>query len=90
MKFTGINAKSLTGRWKLLPACFPATEREQFDAWVTRFGQVNLDASDPEGVSDRMMVTLNLFGSGDNSKPGKAEEQALLEWAQNLFQKLYS
>ena len=68
---------------------FSASDRKQFDAWTTQFGEVTLDASDPKGVSDRMEVTLVLYGLG-SGKPGKAEQQALFTWAQSLFQKLYS
>ena len=68
---------------------FSASDRKQFDAWITQFGEVTLEASDPKGVSDRMEVTLVLSGLG-SGKPGKAQEQALFTWAQSLFQKLYS
>jgi hypothetical protein len=68
---------------------FSASDRKQFDAWMTQFGEVTLDASDPKGVSDRMEVTLVLSGLG-SGKPSKAQEQALFTWAQSLFQKLYS
>ena len=68
---------------------FSASDHKQFDAWMTQFGDVTLDASDPKGVSDRMEVTLALYGLG-SSKPDKAEQQALFTWAQKLFQKLYS
>jgi hypothetical protein len=63
-------------------------EREQLDAWIQEFGTVTLDASDPEGVSDRMEVKLELFGRGEGSL-AQADEQALILWAQNVFQKLY-
>ena len=66
-----------------------ASDRKQFDAWITQFDDVTLDASDPKGVSDRMEVTLVLYGLG-SGRPGKAEQQALFTWAQSLFQKLYS
>ena len=66
-----------------------ASDRKQFDAWITQFDEVNLDASDPKGVSDRMEVTLVLYGLG-SGKPVKAEQQAIFSWAQKLFQKLYS
>jgi len=64
-------------------------ERAQFNAWVKEFGQVELDASDPAGVSDRMEVTLSFYGSG-NGTLGKTDQQELLLWVQNLYQKLYS
>jgi hypothetical protein len=63
-------------------------ERQQFDAWVEELGQVNMDASDPKGVSDRMEVKLEFYGTGQGSLT-EADEQALVLWAQNIFQKLY-
>ena len=63
-----------------------ATEQQQFFEWIQEFEQVNLDVSDPEGVSDRMIVTLDFFGDG-GSRPTKADEQALFEFAQNLYAK---
>jgi hypothetical protein len=65
------------------------SDRKQFNTWITQFGQVTVDASDPNGASDRMEITLVLYGMG-SGKPGKAEETAMFTWAQNLFQKLYS
>ncbi|HLO14013.1 MAG TPA: hypothetical protein VK206_04230 [Anaerolineales bacterium] len=62
-------------------------EQKQFNDWMTQFGQANLDASDPQGVADRMVVTLNLFGTG-SKQPTKADQQKLFEFAQNLYQKL--
>jgi len=64
-------------------------EREQFNTWVKELGQVNLNASDPEGVSDRMEVTLTFYGTGKGTLV-KSDEQELFLWAQTLFQKLYS
>jgi hypothetical protein len=65
------------------------TEQKQFASWVNDYRQVDLDASDPEGVSDRMVVTLVLFGNG-SKQPADAEKEALFNWAQNLFRKLYN
>src|SRR5258706_4908394 len=66
-----------------------ATERQQFNTWFKEFGQVSLDASNPVGVSDRMVVTLEFYGNGKGTA-GKSDQQDLFLWAQNLFQKLYS
>lgn len=66
-----------------------ATEREQFDTWVKELGQVDLDASDPKGVSDRMEVKLAVYGNGSGLL-GKTDQQEILLWVQNLYQKLYS
>lgn len=66
-----------------------AKEQKQFTTWFLKFDQVNLDASDPAGVADRMSVTLEFYGSG-SEEPSKTEEQALFAWAQGLYQKLSS
>ena len=68
---------------------FSAADRKQFDIWAKQFGEVTLDASDPKGVSDRMEVTLALYGLG-SGKPNEAQKQTLFTWAQKLFQKLYA
>jgi len=65
------------------------SEQKQFNTWMTKFGEVHVDASDPKGVSDRMEVTLDLYGQG-SSKPNTTEQQAVIAWAQSVFQKLYS
>jgi len=64
-------------------------DRKQLSTWLKDLGQVSIDASDPEGVSDRMTVTLEFHGNGKGTLK-KTDEQKLLQWAQNLFQKLYS
>ena len=62
-------------------------EQQQFTQWMTEFGETKLDASDPKGVADRMVVTLELFGNGGD-EPTEAEGQAIFEFAQNLYQKV--
>jgi hypothetical protein len=56
---------------------------------VTGFGQVEIDVSDPEGVSDRMVVTLTLFGNGKKMTTSSTDQQELLEFAQLVHQQLY-
>jgi hypothetical protein len=70
-----------------LAALLSSSEGEQFNTWMTEFGETKLDASDPQGVADRMVVTLELFGSG-SKEPSEAETQALFEFAQTIHQKL--
>ena len=64
-------------------------ERQQLAEWMQEFGEVKIDASDPTGVSDRMEVKLEFFGNGDGSLT-QSDEQALMNWAQDVFQKLYN
>ena len=64
-----------------------SSEKEQFMDWMAQFGEAHLDASDPAGVADRMVVTLDLFGTG-SKQVTKADQQALFQFAENLYQKL--
>lgn len=75
------------GRMGTLADLLTSRERQQFSDWTTKFGEVNLDASDPKGVSDRMSVTLDFFGMGTKS-PTESEEQVLFDFAQDLYQAL--
>lgn len=64
-------------------------ERQQLTEWMQEFGELKIDASDPAGVSDRMEVKLEFYGNGDGSLT-QSDEQALMNWAQEVFQKLYN
>ena len=75
------------GKMGTLAQLLSATEQRQFSRWIADFGQLDLDASDPKGVSDRMVITLSLFGTG-NKQPTESDQKALLGFAQNLYQKL--
>jgi hypothetical protein len=58
------------------------------DIWMESYGEVNIDASDPKGVSDRMVVMLEFRGIGNQEPTSAANEQELLDFAQSLHQKL--
>ena len=64
-------------------------EMAQFDEWLTKYGNVNIDASDPKGVSDRMVVTLTLMGTGSQQTLSASDKQALLNFVQELYQRSY-
>jgi hypothetical protein len=64
-------------------------EIAQLDEWLQGYGNVNIDASDPKGVADRMVVTLEFMGLGNQETVSSANEQQLIEFAQSLHQKLY-
>ena len=74
------------GRMGTFANLLSSSEQKQFMDWMAQFGEQNLNASDPAGVADRMMVTLDLFGTG-NRQVTKSDQQALFEFAQNLYQK---
>lgn len=75
------------GRMGTFADLLSSSQQKQFMDWMAQFAEAKLDASDPAGVADRMMVTLNLFGSG-SKQVTKSDQQALFEFAQNLYQKL--
>jgi hypothetical protein len=75
------------GRMGTFAELLSARERAQFSDWIAEFAETDLDASDPKGVADRMVVTLKLFGAGDKP-PTQSEQQMLFEFAQNLYQEL--
>lgn len=75
------------GRMGTFANLLSSAQQKQFTDWMAQFGEENLDASDPKGVADRMMVTLHVFGSG-SKQITKSDQQVLFEFAQNLYQKL--
>ena len=64
-----------------------AREIQQFNDWLTTFDSVQVDASDPQGVADRMVITLEFYGNG-TEEPTEVDQQSILGFAQDLYQKL--
>src|SRR6266545_5746660 len=75
------------GRMGTFANLLSSDQQNQFMDWMAQLGEEKLDASDPKGVADRMVVTLDLFGTG-NKQITKSNQQELFEFAQNLYQKL--
>jgi len=59
-------------------------EIAKLDRWLKNYGNINIDASDPKGVSDRMLVVLTLLGTGSQQTLSTSNEQELLNFAQEL------
>ncbi len=59
-------------------------EEKQFSTWMNTLEQTNLDASDAQGVSDRMTRTLTLFTEGTQTVTD-ADKEALFQMAQKMF-----
>ena len=55
---------------------------------ISRFGLVDIDASDPQGVADAMTVQLQLLGQGTEQLISPEIQQVLLQFAQDLQSKL--
>jgi hypothetical protein len=71
-----------------LTAVLSEAEIEELNGWIESYGHVNIDASDPKGVSDRMVVILEFMGLGTRETVSAADEQELLEFAQSLYEEL--
>lgn len=81
------NCKESDGRMETFASLFTAEELEQFNTWIVEFGPVELDASDPEGVADRMVVTLSFHGNG-TGRLIASDEEDLFQWAQGIFARM--
>ena len=66
-----------------------AEEFAKLDEWLSKYGNLTIDASDPKGVADRMVVTLTLMGTGSQQTLTESTQQELLSFAQELHQQLY-
>ena len=64
-------------------------EIAKLDEWVKSYGSVSIDATDPKGVSDRMVVTLTFTGLGSQETVSSSFRQELLNFVQDLNQRLY-
>ena len=85
--FTNSCNAQADGKMGTLANLLSSAERSQFNNWLAAFGETDLDASDPKGVADRMVVTLEIFGIG-SGEPAATEQQELFNFAQDLYQEL--
>ena len=65
-----------------------ATEIATMNEWISKYGQISIDASDPKGVADAMAVKLTMYGTGSQQTISQASQQLLLAFVQDLNQKL--
>lgn len=56
--------------------------------WISTYGLVNIDASDPQGVADGMSIKLQLMGQGTEQINSVQVQQVLLQFVQELNQRL--
>ena len=66
-----------------LAAAVSAGGVAQFSEWLAQYGAASVQQSDG-AVADSMTVLLSFTGVGA-AEPDEAAQQALLEWAQNLY-----
>lgn len=67
-------------------ATLTEAELAQLKQWATAYAQVVIVQGDP-AVADAMFTTLEMNGLG-GQYPGEAEEQAMLAWAQAVYQRV--
>jgi hypothetical protein len=65
-----------------------ANEQQQFYSLLNQYGMVTLDLSDPKGVSDGMTRKTALYGNG-SAQPGPPDQQAIYQWGELIYQRLY-
>jgi hypothetical protein len=63
-------------------------ELTTMDEWISKYGNVIIDQSDPKGAADAMTVKLQLFGTGKEQLTSPQVQAILLQFVQNLNQKL--
>lgn len=73
---------------KRLTDLVSSQEIATMNEWISKYGKVNIDVSDPKGAADAMTVKLQLFGTGTEQLTSQATQQILMQFVQNLNQKL--
>lgn len=73
---------------KRLTDLLSAEQIAMMNEWISKYGVVNIDVSDPAGVADAMSVKLQLMGQGTEQITSPQVQQALLQFVQDLYQKL--
>lgn len=61
-------------------------EQAQLDEWLSAYGTVSVTMKDP-ATADAMTLTLTLSGNS-SEQPTEAEKQAMLDWAQTVYNRL--
>ncbi|MGE5378026.1 MAG: hypothetical protein ACM3XO_23435 [Bacteroidota bacterium] len=86
----GTNCKSGDMVEKSISGLLSPAEIATMNEWISKYGEITIDASDPKGAADAMSVKLTMYGTGTQQSLDKASQQVLLTFIQNLNQKLMS
>ena len=84
----GSNCKGGEMVQKSLRELLSPAEIATMNEWISKYGKINVDASDPKGAADAMTVKLTLYGSGTQENLDQASQQILFTFIQDLNQKL--
>lgn len=86
----GTNCKKGDVVEKSVSELLSAQEIATMNEWISKYGEINIDASDPKGVADAMSVKLTIHGTGTQQSMNQAAQQLLLGFIQSLNKKLMS
>jgi hypothetical protein len=86
----GNNCKSGEMVEKSLSEILSPAEITTMNEWISKYGEINIDASDPKGVADAMSVKSTIYGTGTQQTMVQASQQLVLTFAQDLYQELMS
>lgn len=75
---------------KKLTDLVSSQEIATMNEWISKYSNVTIDMSDPKGAADAMTIKLQLFGTGTQQLTSQSTQQILLQFVQNLNQKLMS
>ena len=84
----GSNCKGGQIVQKSLSELLPSEEIATMNEWISKYGEITIDASDPKGVADAMSVKLTMYGTGTEQTINQASQQVLLTFVQDLYQDL--
>ena len=84
----GSSCKMDGGAQNSLTSVASESELAQLDQWLTNYGEVKVTVQDP-ATADAMKVSLVFNGQGQG-QPDAAAQQAMIDWAQNLYNNLNS
>ena len=82
------NCKNTEVAVKSLSELLSPDEIATMNEWISKYGKVEIDASDPAGAADAMKVKLTLYGTGTEQMTNEALQQVLLQFVQDLNQKM--
>jgi hypothetical protein len=84
----GSNCKKNDVVEKSISELLSPTEIATMNEWISKYGEVSIDASDPKGVADAMSVKLSMYGTGTQKQMVQASQQLLLTFVQDLYQEV--
>lgn len=86
----GMNCKSGDVVEKSASELLSTAEITTMNEWISKYGEINIDASDPKGAADAMSVKSTLYGTGKQQSMVQTSQQLILTFTQDLYQELMS